>query len=327
MRALLLRALVFAIGLWLVALALDAFLMWGIHRKQTGDYGVWNRIASGRINTEVLISGSSRALTGVDSRRLAQATGLTCFNIAIDGARLEAQAALLETYLHHNRAPAVIIQTVDIFSLEPLEKVYQPSLYAPYLDEATLYAYTRTAEPGFWIRRHFPLYNFAVDKLMLFDSLWSLLGRETASWEYRLDGYRPHNGIWDGSFDRFKDEHPGGQTYRITQAGIIHLQHIADLANKYGSKLIVVYPPEFHSNMELTLNRTEILQAYMTLATHNHVPFWDFSDDPICRDQSTFYNSQHLNRDGAERFTELLAGHLLALKASTQPTLPNTPGK
>ena len=325
MRTLLLRALMFALGLWLVALALDAFLMWGIHRKQTGDYGVWNRIVSGRINAEVLISGSSRALTGVDSRRLGQATGLTCFNIAIDGARLEAQAALLKTYLHHNRAPAVIIQTVDIFSLEPLGKVYQPSLYAPYLDEATLYAYTRTAEPGFWMRRHFPLYNFAVDKLMLFDSIWRLLGRETASWEYRFDGYRPHNGIWDGSFDRFKAEHPGGQTYRITQAGISHLQHIADLANKCGAKLIVVYPPEFHGNMDLTLNRTEILQAYMTLATQNHVPFWDFSNDPICRDQSTFYNSQHLNRDGAERFTDALAQRVTDWQKLAAPSLHNAP--
>ncbi|MEI6168071.1 MAG: hypothetical protein WCS52_12845 [bacterium] len=317
----------FALGLWLVALALDALLMWGIHRKQTGDYGVWNRIVSGRINTELLISGSSRALMDVDSRRLGQATGLTCFNIAIDGARLEAQAALLETYLHHNRAPAVIIQTVDIFSLEPLDQVYQPSLYAPYLNETSLYAYTRAVEPGFWMRRHVPLYNFAVDKVMLFESIWSLIGRETASWEYRFDGYRPHNGTWDGSFDRFIDDHPGGKTYPITQAGINHLQHIAGLAKEYGAQLIVVYPPEFHRNIELTINRAEIFQAYMTLATQNHVPFWDFSDDPICRDHSAFYNSQHLNRDGAERFTDLLAQHLLVWKASSQPNLYHGPGK
>ena len=307
MRHLLTRPLLFALGLWVLALALDSILMWGIHRKQTGDYGLWNRIVAGHVNARLLISGSSRALVGVDSRRLGKATGMSCVSIAIDGARMEAQAALLETYLRHNRAPEVIIQTVDLFSLEPLGKVYQPSLYAPYLREPALYAYARGAERSFWMRRHLPLYNFAVDKVMMFESLWSLLGCETAAWEYRFDGYRPHDGAWDGSFDRFAAAHPGGEAYKVTPAGISQLRRIAALAGEYGARLILVYPPEFHRNMELTINRPEIIRNYKDIAAQNQVPFWDFSDDPICRDQSAFYNSQHLNRGGAERFTDVMA--------------------
>ena len=319
MLRLFLRAASFILGLWLLAVMLDSLLMWGIHRKQTGDYGLWNRIVTGRANARILISGSSRALVGVDSRRLAKATGLSCVSIAIDGARLEAQAALLETYLQHNPAPAVVIQSVDLFSLEPLGKVYQPSLYAPYLHEPALYAYTRSVDHHFWFRRYLPLYSVAVDKMMMFDALWSLLGRETASWEYRFDGYRPHDGAWDGSFERFAAAHPNGQVYGVTSSGIRQLRRIIALVSEHGARLILVYPPEFYRNMELTINRPEILQLYKDMAAQQQVPFWDFSDDPICRDQTAFYNSQHLNRGGAERFTDALAQRVRGWLESSTP--------
>jgi hypothetical protein len=325
MRLFFLRSSWFVLGLWVLALALNSLLMWGIHRKQTGDYGLWNRIVTGRVNARLLISGSSRVLVGVDSRRLGKATGLSCVSIAVDGSRLEAQVALLETYLCRNEAPAVIVQSVDMYSLEPLDKVYQPSLYAPYLKEPSLYAYARSIERGFWARRYLPLYNFAWDKVMLFESLWSLLGRESASWEHRYDGYRPNDAVWDGSFERFEEAHPEGRSYIFTSEGIGYLQRIFALANEHGARVILIYPPEFHRNMTLTLNRPEILKIYRDLATKNRAPFWDFSDEPICRDQTAFYNSQHLNRSGAERFTDVLAERVRNWMALSPSTLPEAP--
>jgi hypothetical protein len=52
------------------------------------------------------------------------------------------------------------------------------------------------------------------------------------------------------------------------------------------------------------------MQKYRTLAAAHHVRFLDYSDSAPAGNQSLFYNSQHLNRRGAEVFTTLLASDL-----------------
>jgi hypothetical protein len=42
------------------------------------------------------------------------------------------------------------------------------------------------------------------------------------------------------------------------------------------------------------------------------VAFWDFSASPVSRQQDFFYNSQHLNRRGAEAFSVELAKRIEA---------------
>ena len=105
-----LRIVLFFVLLIGVLFLLDAAINTGLRRLTTGPYGVTNRIVQGRVNAEILISGSSRAARHYDPRVIEAVTGRSAFNIGVNGARIDLQLALLKTYLNHNTKPALVIQ-------------------------------------------------------------------------------------------------------------------------------------------------------------------------------------------------------------------------
>lgn len=310
MRAALPRFAAFVAGLLVIAVLLHLVLIGALRRRETGDHGVWNRVVDGKVDARVLISGSSRSLVGVDARRLAELCGAPAYNISIDGARLEAQLALLQTYLRHNAAPSLLVQSLDVGSLEPQARVYKPSLYLPYLGEPELYAYTSSVERRFRAMRYLPLYGFAVEKDALFEALYGLSGREDARRDDRRNGSLLRDLGWDGSFERYALENPEGVRYAVTPAGIGTLTRIVTLAREHGVPLVLLYPPDHGPSSVLVRNRGEILDRYAEFAKRHGLEFWDYSAHPIGSRREFFYNSMHLNLPGALRFTDELAARV-----------------
>lgn len=316
MRNVLLRAVAFLAGLVVVAAVLHLTLIAGLRRRETGPYGVWNRVVEGRIRTGVLISGSSRSLVGIDAVRLAEKTGLASYNISIDGSRLEAQRALLGVYLNHNPAPRLLLQSLDVFSLEPLGVVYQPEMYLPYLWEPEISSYVRSVDTTFWAMKHLPLYGFAVSKPALFNALYGLSGRDDARRETLRNGSRLVDSGWDGSFERYLQDHPAGTTYAATPAGVGNLEAIIALAQRRGVPLVLVYPPEHELSGKIARNRREMIALFADIARRHGVEFWDYSADAMCADKDFFFNSLHLNLRGARLFTDALAARVAQFLAS-----------
>ena len=126
----------FACLVLLLAILLNALITSGLRRINTSSFGVWNRIVDGTINAEIVISGSSRALTHYDPRTIEERTGLTAFNIGLNGSQTDMQLARLKTYLRHNKKPSLLIHNLDLFSFQTTHGgVYDPGQYVPYLEE------------------------------------------------------------------------------------------------------------------------------------------------------------------------------------------------
>ena len=71
-----------------------------------------------------------------------------------------------------------------------------------------------------------------------------------------------------------------------------------------GIDLIFVYTPEYIDGQSLVKNRNEIFSVYEEILNKHKIPFFNYSNDLISFDKSLFYNSQHLNKKGANKFTE-----------------------
>src|SRR5437762_9977279 len=63
----------------ILVFALDAMINSGLHRTKTSEFGVWNKIVQGQINADIIISGSSRALTQYDPRIIERTTAYSTF--------------------------------------------------------------------------------------------------------------------------------------------------------------------------------------------------------------------------------------------------------
>jgi hypothetical protein len=98
------------------AYALDAIITRGLRRINTSAFGAFNKVMSGKVNAEIIINGSSRALSHYDPRIIQRMTGLSSFNLGMNASQIDVELAILKNYLKHNATPKVVIQNLDLFS-------------------------------------------------------------------------------------------------------------------------------------------------------------------------------------------------------------------
>jgi hypothetical protein len=312
-RGILLITAFFAL-LGVLGYGLDALITGGLRAIPTSKFGSLNRVMTGRVNAEIVINGSSRALTHYDPRIIHAATGHSAWNLGMNGVQIDVQLAILKAYLEHNVAPKLVIQNLEAFSFVTTRpgEIYDPALYLPYVDDPGLYASLRAIDPTVWKWKHFPLYGYAVEDAR-FTWIFGLLAHVGfAPKEDYFQGFNPRSTPWTGDFERFRASVPDGVRYAIEPAGMRALVELIQLCQSRDIDVILVYSPEFIEMQALQRNRPQIFARFAELSTRFQVPFWDFSASPLGRDKINFYNSEHLNASGAAAFSRELA-HQLAL--------------
>lgn len=297
----------------LMALILDTVIYSGLRKIKTSGFGVWNKIVEGEINADILIGGSSRALNHYDPRIIQLRTGHSAYNIGLNGSQTDMQIARLKTYLQHNKKPSLLIFNLDLFSFQTTHGgVYDPGQYLPYLRELPLYESLMRINPELWKSRYFPLYGYAVEDLR-FTWILGILG--FFNWNFPEDhflGFNPRHTQWTGDFERFKQMNPNGVHFEIEPDGVREMEDLLRLCHDQQIMTVLVYSPEYKSMQALTTNRTQVFDRYYDLSQRFGVQIWDYSESPISLRQENFYNSQHLNAEGATVFSTELADRIVS---------------
>ena len=303
----------FACLVLLLAILFNALITSGLRRINTSSFGVWNRIVDGTINAEIVISGSSRALAHYDSRTIEERTGLTAFNIGLNGSQTDMQLARLKTYLLHNKKPSLLIHNLDLFSFQTTHGgAYDPGQYVPYLQEPPIYAALARIDPDVWKARFLPLYGYAAEDLRF---NWILGAMGFFGWNPPEDhflGFRPRSSAWTEDFERFKAMNPDGVRFEIEADGVKQMEELLRLCKGQGIKVILIYSPEYREMQTFTTNRAQIFERFGELTYRFGAAVWDYSSSPISARRENFHNSQHLNAEGAMTFSKDLAENLAA---------------
>lgn len=285
----------------------------GLRRIKTSAFGTFNRIVDGDVNAAIVVAGSSRALTHFDPRVIERATGRTAYNIGINGSQIDMQVAVFKTYLKHNAKPSLLVYSLDSFTFVTSHgDVYFPGQYLPYLREDDIYEALRAIDPGMWKAKYLPLYGYAV-KDMNFTWARGLAGM--AGWnpaEDRYLGFQPRHSGWTGDFERFKETHRDGVRFEIEAAGVRQLDDLLRLCQEQGIRVLLVYSPVYYEMQALEKNRDQIFARFSELGGRYGAPLWDYSGSPVSLRQDYFYNSQHLNAEGAAAFSDEFARALAA---------------
>lgn len=306
------RILVFFVFLVAIAYGIQLGVSAGLRKITTSKFGAINAWTSGNVNSEVIINGSSRALVHYDPRIIAKATGLTAYNLGMNGIQIDVQAGILDAYLAKNRAPSVILQNLESFSLEATKpgEIYDPGVYLPYLSNNALYQALHEIDPQVWKWRRIPLYGYAVPDMRFTWALGVMRWFGVQGPQDYFDGFNPRYEQWGQDFENFRKSVPNGVSYRIEAKGLVSLERCLQLAQEKGSVMILIFAPEYVEMQRLEKNRGEIFRHFRELAGKYGTEFWDYSDFPLCSNRDFFYNSQHLNAKGAEIFSEDVARRL-----------------
>ena len=271
----------------------------------------WNNIFKGRLNTDVIILGSSRAFVHFNPRIIDEITGLSSYNLAVDGGTAISQKTKLDAFLDFNPPPKIIIQNVDIFLLYKEKYVYQKEQFLPYLNKTSIHSNLQKIDNAIWLERIIPLikyrgfrYHVVLGFAAFFD-----LAQKPQTFKYK--GYQGIELDWNNDFENFKAKN---KILRYSDEsltfGYDHVEQLIDECKEKKIDIVLVQSPLYFELQNIMPQKDSITNKFSEIAQKKGINFWDYFDDSLCFDQKYFYNSTHLNLQGSEIFSNRFAQKL-----------------
>jgi len=309
MRKFLVNICVFIIPIVLLSYPLDLFLSYEIKNtnKCHGEFEVWNDIYNGEMDCELSIYGSSRAWGHIDPIIMEDTLNYNSYNFGIDGHNFWLQYLRHNEYLKYNSKPKIIVHSVDIFTLQKRDDLYNMSQFLPYmLWNNDLFKSISTYKGYASVDCFIPLVRFRHTS----SSIKSLSKNDSP---LRNKGFKGFWRKWGPHFDnamKLNDDY----TVTLDSASLNLYEQFLEECRSSNIEVIMVYTPEFIDGQKFISNRKEVIDLYNELANKYGLLFLDYSDNYLCYDKQYFYNATHLNGNGADIFTKILAQNIKAYK-------------
>lgn len=256
----------------------------------------WSHLLSGKMNNDIIILGSSRAWVQYSPRIIDSILHSNCYNLGCDGKKLDISILCYNLYKKYNNKPKLVlcdIYYMSMYNSDPLDR----EQFYPFLLNKDIWDCVKNTHhfnlfdrylPLAKYYRHFKGYLFKPETIVLYK------------------GYYSKVEDWDGT-----------ELRKIKNIPYEHDSTIFDMTEQWlkecqedNVKVIFVHSPMYIEATNKIVDTAAMWTMYRNLANKYDIPILDYSHDSICYDTTLFYNAQHLNRKGAERFSRILAKDL-----------------
>lgn len=296
----------FTVSMLIILTAVTWMADIGLKEGRPGWFAEWNDITQGKASSDTLVMGSSRACVQVSPTILEQELGGTAYNLGMDGYMFDLQRARYALYRKYNKKPETIVQILDAGSFQKRDGLYRHEQFYPYYSEKIVVDAIKDYEGFSPYRFYLPMFKYVGEYETLEKGLSGFLGlRELKT--LRQKGYLAQNIKWNNSFEEFKRDFPEGRVVTVDPDIRKAFEEYLAAAKNEGITVILVYAPEYVEVNPYLRNKPEIISMYQDIADRNGVPFYDFSTSYLSMDKTFMYDSQHLNKKGAELFTRTIA--------------------
>jgi hypothetical protein len=311
MKLFLTKVSLFSVLLAAGAFAADFTLGEGIKKRDMGEIQVWNDIVNSRIDSDVIVSGSSRAWVHISPEILDTVLNVNSYNLGIDGYPFNMQYVRFKLFEKYNAKPKLVVQNVDFFTLNRRKEPLNREQFMPYMHEEEIKKELRRMDFS-KLQFHIPALKYHSDTHSIFCGLLGLTGLGSHPYGRRYKGYVGQELDWDGT-GLNKILSKDSIVYKPAPEIVRLFDSFLEYCRENDIRVILVFTPQYYKATEHTKNGNEIKSIYRSFSEKYDFPFLDYSDDPICRDTAYFYNAMHLNKKGSELFSLKLAGDIKAL--------------
>ncbi len=316
MKRFLIHISIFCVIILVMAFAFDVLISHYLKQSKTyaaGEYATWNDVYEGKVNSDIVISGSSRAVVQIDPAIIQKQLGRACYNLGIDGNNIWLEYFRHQQLLQHNVKPGLIIQSLDIFMLSDSTEIYNSEQFLPYmLFNSDIQEIYKNNDTFSYFDFHVPLFRYYGNQTailhafkILFESQQDFLGRKR--------GYEGQDLSWNKDLYKAKLKMLSFEA-QVDNSSLDLFEKYLQECKAQNIELVFVYTPEYIAGQSFVKNRKAILDLYLDLSKKYGIPFYDYSDDLISHTRSYFYNSGHLNKKGSKLFSKKLASDLKAKK-------------
>ncbi len=308
-----LRALLFiSLPIIIVAYPLDMLISYNLKKSNTyagKEFSVWNDILAGKVNSDIIIDGSSRAWVHIDPTMLGDSLHAKAYNFGMDGHNFWLSYLRHKLFLKYNPKPKLIIFSLDIFTLQKREDLYNGDQFLPYM------LWNNEIEESIESYKGFGFYDFKIPllrytgKYQAVKEAFKMLVQEKDKNITRVRGYEGQVAEWNSDFENAKNK-LDKIVVKFDTASIQLFDKFINECQTDKIGLVFVYSPEYIEGQDFVKNRKKVFEKFNYFSQKYNIPFYDFSNDSISFDKKYFYNASHLNKNGAELFTKKLVDSL-----------------
>ncbi|WP_035638092.1 hypothetical protein, partial [Flavobacterium gilvum] len=106
----------------------------GLQNWQNNVYNDWQNTLEGKINSDVIIMGSSRGFVGYNSKIIEDKLRLKTYNISYNAGGNNLQLSKLNIYLKNNKKPKILIQNIDLAHFDENDILPEEFQFIPFLN-------------------------------------------------------------------------------------------------------------------------------------------------------------------------------------------------
>ncbi|MDR0799274.1 MAG: hypothetical protein LBN18_05915 [Dysgonamonadaceae bacterium] len=291
--------IIFTIGLFGLAFVIDHIISTKLQKLTTSlMFAGWNDIYSGKINSDIIIMGNSRAWAQYNPLILDSILNVNSYNLGIDGSPINRQIIKYNTYQRFNIKPKYIIQNIDMITIA-IHGGYQREQFFPYFFDDSLKTAISHYEHFNVLEKYIPCFRY-----IGYNVVKQSLGIGNTQKENIIKGYKGNDtNEWDGKkHNEQKEIHYGQDSMALSL-----FDKYLSKAHAENIKVIFVYAPIYIGATQKVKNIEGMYAMYDSIAKKYDIPILDYNYDPISYDTAYFYNATHLNKTGSELFTTKLA--------------------
>lgn len=314
MKKFILKTLCFFLPAIILAYPLDFVMSYYLSQSKSypGEYEVWNDIYNANANCDIAIYGSSRAWVHIDPEILSDSLGNKAYNFGMDGHNFWMQYLRYLEHVKYNKKPSTIILSVDMFSLQKRNDLFQLDQFLPYmLWNSNIQEYTSSYIGYNKFDYYLPLIRYS-GKYKALTLIKENIAKDKATNTYRQNGFLGMDREWNADLEKAKKERKSHKINTDSNS-IVLFEKFINECKANNIELILVYTPEYIDGQKFVANRDDIIQIYRNFSIKYSIEFYDYSDDSLCLNKKYFYNASHLNSTGASIFSKKLANDLKAL--------------
>jgi hypothetical protein len=317
MKRFLIKFVLFLLPIVLLAYGADYFISSNLRKSNEfvkGEFTVWNDLYNNNVNSKILIMGSSRAWVHIDAKMLGDSLHTSAYNLGIDGHNFWMQNYRRILAMKQQVQPKVIIQSIDVFTLEKRVDLFYSEQFLPYMlgnDELehVTESFVGFTHPDF----HIPMFRYYGKGPAVIESLKMAFGANNPS--TRIRGFQGQEQGWNNDLDIAKAR-MGSYTVKLDPGTVKIFEDYLKECQKKNIQVVFVYCPEYIEGQNFIANRKEMMAVYSKWSQQYNIPFFDYSNDPISFNKKYFYNALHMNKPGAEYFTYKFVQDLKKLPVS-----------
>ena len=272
-----------------------------------------NELLQNNTHHDLILVGSSIVHCGMNPRIIDSICNISTYNAGVEGGNLLEFKMIFDAYLVNHPPPNYLMLTLDLTSFSLDRKFFNHLDYYPFLSNKVVDRVLCNNGHETALVKILPFIELIeYDEEMRSRCVKGLLDKnEIMPGQIEYKGFLTHS-------MKFHYDNPKINSYftdEIVSDGSLNLfQAIRDTCNTRNIMMIINFPPVYQKEGQNNIiNSGKIYKMICSLANDYKIDFLDHNKLDICTDSSLFVDFTHLNTDGADLYSVILAKELLGL--------------